>query len=332
MNKTNIGRQISNAGYHGRICLLTFAVENQCRMKHNDVLDIKTVCECNRCLGCETLHPQATLIRLNGKETVVEESVKFEFYAILLIENCVDNCRCCGRRYYDFAHATMVFLTPGEIFCMNRDNTLPDCGLLLAFHPDLLWRTALNRHINDYTFFRYRKEEALHLSQRETERVLRYFNDIGEELHHAIDSHSSILISRLIELLLDYCTRFYERQFITREDKNKELLSRLERRLDDYIASGRLAGGRFPTAAECAATLDLSEAYFCDLLRFETGRTLTELLHVKRLEAAKRMLLTPGTTPAQVARHLGFANVMQFSFIFKKLTGVAPAGYRFARN
>ena len=206
MNKTNIGRQISNVGYHGRICLLTFAVENQCRMKHNDVLDIKTVCECNRCLGCETLHPQATLIRLNGKETVVEESVKFEFYAILLIENCVDNCRCCGRRYYDFAHATMVFLTPGEIFCMNRDNTLPDCGLLLAFHPDLLWRTALNRHINDYTFFRYRKEEALHLSQRETERVLRYFNDIGEELHHAIDSHSSILISRLIELLLDYCT------------------------------------------------------------------------------------------------------------------------------
>ena len=301
-------------------------------MKQNDVLDIKTVCECNRCLGCETLHPQAALIDLSGKKTWVEESVKFEFYAILLIESCADNCRCCGRRYYDFAHATMVFLTPGEVFRMNRDNTLPDCGLLLAFHPDLLLRTTLNRHINDYTFFHYRKEEALHLSKRETERVMRYFDDIGEELRHPIDTHSSTLLSRLIELLLDYCTRFYERQFITRENKNKDLLARLERKVDDYITSGQLESGQFPTAAECARELNLSEAYFCDLLRFETGQSLTEYLHIKRMKAAKQMLLVPGTTPTQVARMLGFANVMQFSFIFKKLTGVAPGEYRFTQN
>ena len=300
--------------------------------QQNDVLDIKTVCECNRCLGCETWHPQAALIPLDGKGTGVEESVKFEFYAILLIEHCADNCRCCGRRYYDFAHATLVFLTPGEVFRMNQDNTLPDCGLLLAFHPDLLLRTTLCRHINDYTFFRYRKEEALHLSQRETERVMRYFDDIGEELRHPIDTHSSTLISRLIELLLDYCTRFYERQFITRENKNKTLMAQLDRLVDEYIGLGRMESGKFPTATECASVLNLSEAYFCDLLRFETGHSLTEYLHAKRLEAAKRMLLVPGATPTQVARNLGYANVMQFSFIFKKLTGVAPAEYRFARN
>lgn len=315
---------------------LTFAIKNETTeekqpMKQNNVLDIKTVCECNRCLGCETLHPQAALIDLKGTE-LEKEAVKFEFYAILLIENCLDNCHCCGRRHYDFAYATMVFLTPGEMFRMNRDNTLPDSGLLLAFHPDLLLCTALNRHINDYTFFHYRKEEALHLSQRETERVRRHFDDIGEELHHPIDTHSRTLISRLIELLLDYCTRFYERQFITRENKNKILLDQLERMVDNYIASGRMANGRFLTAAECAGSLNLSEAYFCDLLRFETGQTLTEYLHFKRLEAAKQMLLQSGATPTQVARNLGFANVMQFSFIFKRFTGIAPSDYRFAQN
>ena len=215
-------------------------------MKQNDVLDIKTVCECNRCLGCETLHPQAALIGLSGKETLVEESVKFEFYAILLIERCTDHGRCCGRCYYDFAHATMVFLTPGEVFCMNQANTLPDCGLLLAFHPDLLLRTTLNRHINDYTFFYYRKEEALHLSQCETERVRRCFEDIGEELRHPIDTHSSALLSRLIELLLDYCTRFYERQFSPVRIKTKTCWHGWSVRWTTILLRGGWRAGNFP--------------------------------------------------------------------------------------
>lgn len=131
-----------------------------------DILDIKNVCECNRCLGSKTLHPQVSLINLE-RPNFDQSFVKFEFYAILLIEECPNNCECCGRSHYDFSYATMVFLTPGEVFRMNATNTLPDKGLLLTFHPDLLFRTTLNNHINNYTFFFYQKEEALHLSLRE---------------------------------------------------------------------------------------------------------------------------------------------------------------------
>ena len=110
------------------------------------MLDIKTVYECNRCLGCKTLHPQVSLINLESPN-LEQEAVKFEFYAILLIEDCPDGCYCCGRKYYDYSNATMVFLTPGEIFRMSENNTLPDKGYLLAFHPDLLFRTSLDNQL-----------------------------------------------------------------------------------------------------------------------------------------------------------------------------------------
>lgn len=300
-------------------------------MKEEKTLDFKTVHECNRCLGCQTLHPQAGLINLENP-SLEEDAVKFEFYAILLIENCPDGCCCCGRRYYDYSNATMVFLTPGEIFRMSEDNTLPDKGYLLAFHPDLLFRTSLKSHINRYTFFHYRKEEALHLSQRETEKVTCCLANIEDELHHSIDSHSSTILSRHIELLLDYCTRYYERQFITRENKNKAILEKMERLLDEYIACGKLQSGQLPASEYLAEELDLSASYFNDLLKFETGKTLETYFQFKRLDAAKEMLMKTDATPAAVARQLGYPNVQYFSLVFKKITGVAPSNYRYVQN
>ena len=223
------------------------------------LLDLKTVGECNRCLGMETLHPQAALINL-GKNGLAEDSVKFEFYAILLIEDCADGCSCCGRRFYDFANATMVFLSPGEVFRMSNDNTLPDKGWLLAFHPDLLFRTTLKSHIRDYTFFSYRKEEALHLSQRETATISCCLEHIEAELHHPIDTHTSTILSRHIELMLDYCARYYERQFITRENKNKAILEQLAALATRYISSGRLRDEGMPVAEDFARQLNLSAA------------------------------------------------------------------------
>lgn len=149
-------------------------------------------------------------------------------------------------------------------------------------------------------------------------------SNIEDELHHPIDTHSSIILSRHIELLLDYCTRYYERQFITRENKNKALLENMERLFVEYIASGRLQGGKLPTPGYMAGELDLSVAYFNDLLKFETGKTLEEYLQLKRLDIARHMLLQDGHTPAAVARKLGYPNVQCFSVLFKKITGVAP--------
>lgn len=296
-----------------------------------DILDIKDVCECNRCLGSKTLHPQASLINLESPD-FEQEFVKFEFYAILLIEDCTDNCNCCGRNRYDFSNATMVFLMPGEVFRMSVENTLPDKGILFAFHPNLLLRTTLNSHIDNYTFFFYRKEEALHLSQCEKTIVIHCFDAIERELHHDIDSHSSTLISRLIELLLDYCSRFYERQFITREEKNKTILKNLNHMIDEYIASGHMLNGNLPSAKYCAAPLNLSPAYFKDLLKFETGKTLEEYIHLKRMEAARQMLQKEGNTPASVARILGFTSIRQFNCIFKKITGTDPNELRHSQN
>ena len=297
-----------------------------------EILDIKTVNECNRCLGGSPVHPQAAMIRLDNPELSVESSVKFEFYAIMLIEDSNCNCRCFGRRHYDFSDATMVFLKPGEIFRMDTENTLPRRGRLLAFHPDLLCTTALDRHMSDYTFFSYRKEEALHLSTREKDIVMKYLEDIDGELHHDIDTHSRTLVSRLIELLLDYCSRFYERQFITREDKNRVIIGKVDEIIGDCISSGRLSETGFPPQETCAERVNLSAAYFSDLLRFETGKTYREYCALKQLTAAKKLLIDGEMTPTEIAFRLGYESVRQFSFIFRKLTGRLPSEYRCSRN
>lgn len=289
------------------------------------------MCECCHCLGSKTLHPQVSLINLEKPE-LEEDAVKFEFYAILLIEDCPDGCCCCGRKYYDYSVATMVFLTPGEIFRMSKEDTLPPKGWLLAFHPDLLFRTSLKNHIKNYTFFSYHKEEALHLSRRETSTVTCLLEHIEEELHHPIDAHTGTILSRHIELLLDYCTRFYERQFITRENKNKLLLARLDRMFDEYLDSGRLSAGGLPVLAQCAAALNLSAAYFSDLLKFETGKSLEEYFEFRRLDTARRLLSEGMHTPAEVARLLGYPNVQCFSLIFKRVVGVPPGEFRYSRN
>ena len=139
--------------------------------------------------------------------------------------------------------------------------------------------------------------------------------------------HTVVPFYPAIELLLDYCTRYYERQFITRENKNKAILEKLERLLDEYIISGKLENGQLPTIEYCTAELNLSVAYFNDLLRFETGKTLEEYFQFKRLSVAKTMLLKNGNTPALVARQLQY-----FSLIFKKITGIAPSEYPYAQN
>ena len=149
---------------------------------------------------------------------------------------------------------------------------------------------------------------------------------------HAIDTHTATILSRHIELMLDYCARFYERQFIIRENKNKNVLEELEILLDDYITSGRLRDSVLPTPEYCATKLRLSVTYFNDLLKFETGKTLDGYFQLKRLEVAKKMLLKAGNTPAIVARQLGYNSAQYFSLLFKRNTGIAPNKYNCSLN
>lgn len=294
------------------------------------ILNIETVHECNCCLGCKTLHPLVSVIDLSQANRK-QFTIKFDFYTIIMIEGEVEDFLY-GRKYCDYSNASLVFLTPGEYIEIGAGELSGGKGWLLAFHPDLLYCTSLHGHINDYSFFYYKPDESLHLSLREKAKVMECLRNTGEELLHAIDCHSKTLISRYIELLLDYCTRFYERQFITREESNKAILCKLERILDAYIESGKLEAGELPDPGYCAGELDLSDAYFNDLIKFETGKTPLEYFQFKRFEIAKRMLLQDGSMPGYVARKLGFSNVRHFSLIFKKITGIPPREYRYSGN
>lgn len=293
-------------------------------------LKIKTVYQCNCCMGCPTLHPLASVIDLSEASTE-QHSAQFDFYTILLIEGATEE-RMYGRRYYDYSNATAVFLTPGEPVRISGTETHATRGWLLAFHPDLLRHTWLGENIKTHSFFFYGQEEALHLSLREKAKAVECICHIKEELQHAIDGHSQTIIVRYIELLLEYGSRFYERQFITRCEANKIILRQTDRLLDEYILSGKLKDGSLPSAGYCAGMLHLSPAYFGDLLRFETGKSLYEYFQCKRLEAAKRMLLEPESTTGKVVEELGYANIQYFSRLFKKWTGVAPNEYRHTQN
>ena len=159
-------------------------------------MNIETVHQCNCCLGNKTLHPLVSAIDLS-KANVMQRTIKFDFYTILLLE-----CECedfiYGRKYYDYSNATMIFLTPGQSININEGKAFPRKGWLLAFHPDLLCSTSLGRNIKNYSFFSYHLNEALHLSLREKDKAIECMYNIEKELQHAIDCHSKTLISRYL--------------------------------------------------------------------------------------------------------------------------------------
>ena len=236
-------------------------------------VELKTVCECNELLNNKTLHPQIAIIDLNDT-CVIGKYLKLGLYTVILVEKPGKSCSC-GCKYYDFSFAVMLFLAPGAKFMWNSMETLPGKGTMLLFHPDFLRNTSLGHDMGNYSFFLYDREEALHLSERETFVAKTCLASIGEELHHAIDGHSEVILSRQIELLLDYCARFYERQFIMRTDCDGNLTGKMKLLLQNALQSAKFTGC-LPVPAYFASALGMSEAYFRDLLKFETGKTFEE--------------------------------------------------------
>lgn len=281
-------------------------------------------------MGHKTLHPLVSVIDLS-KAPLEQRTVRCDFYTITLIEGEAEYLTY-GRKYYDYSNASLIFRIPGETMKLDTGNTLARKGWLLAFHPDLIACTTLESHIKDYSFFFYKLNESLHLSLREKMKIIECIRNIEEELQHAIDCHSKILISHHIELLLDYCARFNERQFITRCEANKTILHKTDLLLSKYILSGKLADGVLPTEEYCADAFHLSPRYFSDLLKFETGKSIHEYFQLMRLNIAKRMLLDKDNTVHMTAKKLGYANVRYFTLLFKKITGITPAKYKYTQN
>lgn len=248
---------------------------------------IENVFEYNDLLGVETLHPLVSVIDLSKAHPMKHVRHIFGFYAIFLKEvKCGDLLY--GRQHYDYQEGTLVCLAPGQVIGIEDNGEVyQPKGWALVFHPDLVRGTSLGRNIREYSFFSYEVNEALHLSEREREMVVGCFLKIRQELEHAIDRHSKRLIAINIEMLLDYCLRFYERQFITRSNVNHDILARFERLLDDYFAGDRAQREGLPSVKWCAGELCLSPNYFGDLIKKETGKSAQEYIQLKLIATAK---------------------------------------------
>ena len=276
----------------------------------------------------ETLHPLVSVIDFSKAAPRQGSGMYFGFYAILLKDvKCGDLVY--GRHTYDYQEGTLVFLAPGQVAGVNSNGeTYQPKGHGLVFHPDLVHGTALGRHIQDYTFFNYQSNEALHLSKRERELVLDCLSKIDYELERAIDNHSKRLIVSNIELLLNYCVRFYDRQFITRNHVHQGILERFEQLLNAYYQTDKSQLPGLPSVAYCAGELNLSPNYFGDLIKKETGKTAQEYIQAKVIEVAKERIFDHSKSVSQIAYELGFKYPQHFIRLFKQRVGQAPNEYR----
>ena len=288
---------------------------------------INTIQDFNDYQGVETLHPLVSVVHVENTEHIKECMMHYGLYAIYLKEN--KGCKLSyGRTPYDFDEMTVTSFAPGQVVKVEPNPDVPFAKFTaLVFHPDILNRTALGRHINRYEFFGYSSTEALHLSAQEVEVFRGVLTMIEQELHRAIDKHTRELIVSNIELLLNYCLRFYDRQFITREEINHSVVKKFIELLDDYIATKALRDG-LPTVAYFADKCCLSSGYFGNLVRVETGRTAKDLISDHLLAHAKQLLNDEALTVTMISQHLGFEYPQHFVRFFKSHTGKTPSAYR----
>jgi len=291
---------------------------------------IESVAQFNRHRGQKTLHPLVSVLDQSLSAPVREARYLSELYIIFLKDTKCEELRY-GRRHYDYEEGTLLFISPGQVFGLEGNGKLlQPSGWALVFHPDLIRGTHLGKHINEYSFFSYDTAEALHVSEAEREIVLECFRKVRYELAHAIDKHSRILIVSNIELFLNYCVRFYDRQFVTREQVNKDVLSKFERLVNDYLHSDRPQTLGLPSVTYFAQQLHLSPKYFGDIIKKETGKSAQEYIHLKMIDIAKEKIFDTTKSVSQVAYELGFKYPSHFTRFFKRQLGNTPYGYRSA--
>ncbi len=294
----------------------------------DNIIRFETITNYNAFNNTETLHPLVSVIDMSKAAPRKAASVYFGFYTIFLKEVMCGDLRY-GKNTYDYQEGTLVFIAPGQIITVENSGELyQPKGHALVFHPDLIHGTPLGRHIQDYTFFGYQSNEALHVSERERKIVLDCFTKIEYELEHAIDRHSKRLIVSNIELFLNYCIRFYDRQFITRDAVHKGIVERFEHLLNGYFQTVNQQTTGFLSVAYCASELHLSAGYFGDLIKKETGKTAQEYIQSKVIDVAKERIFDQSKSVSQIAYELGFKYPQHFARLFKQRVGQSPSEYR----
>ena len=293
-------------------------------MKH---VVINSVQEFNEHFGFETLHPLVSVVRAENDNFTEPFDMTYNVYAIFLKEN--KGCKLSyGRTEYDFDEMTVTSFAPGQKVHAEPTGIMPK-WTALVFHPDFLARTQLGRQMSRYEFFSYTSNEALHLSAGEVEIFRGVLGMIQQELRHAIDKHTRELIVSNIELLLNYCLRFYDRQFITREEINHSVVKKFETLLHDYMQHHAEDEG-MPSVAYFANKCNLSPGYFGELVKTETGRTAQDFIASQIVKYAQELLNDMSLSISQVGYKLGFQYPQHFVRFFKRHTGKTPSEFRIA--
>jgi len=289
---------------------------------------IDTVRQYNDHAGVDTLHPLVSVVKFDDLEVIGNFRRYMGVYAVFLKDNHCGNILY-GGQPYDYEDGTLIFVAPGQVYGIDNHtvNENPQ-GYALLFHPDLLAGTQLAKTIKDYSFFSYEVNEALHLSKKERRTIGDCLDKIAEEIEQNIDNHSKTLIVSNIELFLNYCMRFYDRQFITRNHANKDILVKFENLLTEYFQSDKCQTLGTPTVTWCAKQLNLSPNYFGDLIKKETGNTAMDYIQSKVIDEAKVMIFDGEKTLSEIAFFLGFKYHQHFTRLFKQRTGMTPNAYR----
>lgn len=290
---------------------------------------IRTISELHSMLGYEKpKHPLITLVDLTKVNTKPQEEEVFfamDFYAIVC--KSFEGTLKYGRSIYDFQEGSLIFHAPGQVLSSSPDLKITD-GWALYFHPDLLYGTDLAKKIQDYSFFHYDANEALHISDEENEILKTCVQNIHREYNQNTDHHTQELIVDSIQLMLNYSKRFYQRQFITRKKVNSGIIERFESLLREYINENTLIETGLPTVTYFADKLNLSSTYLTDVLKNQTGKNSQEHIHLALVDKAKTMLLGTTKSVSEVAYDLGFEYPSHFSKLFKSKTGKSPSQYR----
>ena len=290
---------------------------------------LESVAQFNSQRGQETLHPLVSVLDQSKSKPVEAKRYLSDIYIVFLKDVKCEDFQY-GRNKYDYQEESLLFIAPGQVFGFDTGayKMIQPRGWALAFHPDFIKGTSLGRRMNEYGFFSYDVSEALHISKRERQIVLECFRKIREELQANIDNHTANLTVSNIELLFNYCLRFYDRQFITRAHVNKDVLTRFEALLNTYYQSELPKTEGLPTVSYCANELNLSANYFGDLVKKETGKTALEYIQEKVIDIAKERIFDPSKTISEIAFEMGYKYPQHFTRLFKQRVGMSPQEYR----
>ena len=296
------------------------------------IYNLDNIDQYNHDLGIETVHPLVTVCNLKDvpNRELIDNEVTWHYgvYALFL-----KNTRSCmlsyGHKEYDYSDGTVTSFAPMQTVTSTPIPGLDHDVVALLFHPDLIRGTSLAKNIADYRFFQYSSSEALHMSERERGIYLDCIGKIKEEIYRPIDKFSRKIISQNIELLLDYCMRFYDRQFITRELENSSVIATFEQALNDSFHNEEsVFMNGLPSVKTFADKCCLSPNYFGDLVKKETGKTPIEFIQQKIIDIAKEELHSTDVTITEVAYRLGFQSSQHFNHYFKRCTGMTPTEFR----